>query len=179
MRFIEYAGTGPEADAIIAECRAKQEELAGGVRVLMDYYGCSDVYFDHGHIPLLLFAAPQGASYLRFVKMIGDKLAYTAGHRLDERSVQLAKDLARPEFQYNESDFIIEKIGMDCYALDGEYEVRKYGHDGVKTQVMSPASGYKSTAWYAGDTIRVRVPVGSQDCGPLPTPPAWLKEKQE
>lgn len=169
MEYQHYIGTGPEAEAIIAEANARRIAFSDAAKAFADEQG-SFGSWQRGSFNGPVVAGPtfertltngeMSARGLKYYGIVDGQHAYAP--RLNTKAGKvLAETLCKLNtLAFDPTGFVIKETGMDHTVYLG----------GMLAH---------STAGYSAGVIVVKVPTGGDHRGNMPTPPAWLAPCKE
>lgn len=160
-----YIGEGQEAQAIIANVKAKHSEATAGREALRKKYNADNVLASgwDGRCTGLFFKEKQTAPHLKGGDRVEDGYSYYP-KKSCKAGKQLARGLSDPSLTFQVSDYIISHLKLPRMVILGRRMLR-------------------SVAGYSDDKLLVVIPHGiespSRACDPMPEIPAWLREVKE
>ncbi len=164
MQYKYYIGTGPEAEAIISECRSKYEARNNAVADLRTKYGADYFLESRGRLVQIGFDNPPDDWKKWLCSMEqrhdGGKIIYCFYPRKNtKRGKELAKEMDDDKYVFYYSEFLVNAVKMDYTVYTGH--------------LLSSSVGC-----YNKDKLLIRVPYGEgfEVSKKMPTPPSWLKE---
>jgi len=176
MGYQHYIGEGPEAQALIDECHAKNEAADAAVRGFQERHG-----FQNGWRRGTEFGGPTTEKEMDTAEARSRGLKFHC--RIDENTYAYKPHLGTALGKHMDEE--IKEINKTCsfdaskhiIKATGMYRMMSGAHAGSRTGLAL----YFSTAGFAQSKIVVKVPTGAgrPDQDPMPTPPAWLCEAKE
>lgn len=161
-----YIGTGPEADALIADLNQGLSARNEARHKLCAEYEAQGVVESRRSVDGLVFKAKQDIPHLKLTKNEGGYFWYAPRHNFKAGKV-LADRLRDKTLTFDASDYIIGSLKL---------------HRMVAGKCRESATGmalYHSVAGFCGDKIVVKIPGGAGGGDPMPAIPSWLREVKE
>ena len=161
MEYRYYIGTGPEARALIEECRKRLIEKQSVIDALREKYRAKHVLVQGDEIVELAFDALPGdwKDYLKKPEkrtLNGDLFLCCAPRGNTKRGRELHEEMQAGAAGFSPKDYILERTKTKHMSIDG----RKIAF---------------SSAGYRDDDVLLRIPCKGAD-EKTPVPPAWFRE---
>ncbi len=157
-----YIGTGPEALALIEECKKGLLKKQAAIIKLVSKYKAKNVLMQGDKVVGLAFDVlpDDWKSYLKkpdSIKNNGNTFLCCAPRKNTYRGKVLAEEMESGEIAFSPHDYIIEHTNTKHMVYDG-------------IRLAFSSAGYKD------DKVLLRIPFGNIDGEKIPNPPQWFKE---
>lgn len=166
-----YIGEGPEADALIAELKSREDKARKARMNILKEYGADALVMSvwkRGNPAGLGFKEKQNLPFLKGGTRYDEGFAYYP-KRSTKAGKELAVKLEAPELEFEASDYIIKTLKL--------HRMEAGRHSGSHTGMAL----YHSVAGYCDGKLLVKIPAGKSGSvlDPMLEIPAWLRPCKE